>query len=274
MRCIRSAAALDELQAFRPSAVLAFDRELRFHQRQRRRPPVQAGSEARGQEKVAALDRPLAIQLVQGDRDRAGRGVAVALQVLEDGIAVEPEHVAGGVNDPNVGLMRDEPADVAHLAVGVGEHGEGGIGQDPHRPLEDGSAVHRQVMKALLEGRGGRRNPAAAGRPAREVAAGAIRAELVGHQSLIRFARRQQDRAGAVAEQREALLVVGIDDPAVAVSADDQGALAVARRNELGRDDQGEDEARARRLDVERGTGQLEPVLDQVGRGRETPCRA
>ena len=84
---------------------------------------------------------------------------------------------------------------------------------------------------------------------------------------MIAIAGREHDRAGAVAEEREALLVAGIDDPAVAVSADHQRAVAVAGRHELRRDDQGEDEARAGRLDVKGGTGQLEPVLNQVGRG-------
>ena len=50
-------------------------------------------------------------ELIERDRDRAGRGVAVAFEVLVDGVAVEAEDVAGGVDDPHVGLVRDEPAD-------------------------------------------------------------------------------------------------------------------------------------------------------------------
>ena len=104
--------------------------------------------------------------------------------------------------------------------------------------------------------------------PAQQVAARAVRAELIGDQPLVGLARPEQHRAGAVAEEREALLVAGIDHPAVAISADHQRALAVARADELRRDHQREDETRTRRLHVERRAGQLELVLHQVrGRG-------
>ena len=125
-------------------------------------------------------------------------------------------------------------------------------------------------MKALLEDRRRGWDPAAAGGPAQQVAAGAVGAELIGDQALVRFAGGEQDGPGAVAEERKALLVAGVDHPAVAVAADDQRALAVARRHELRGDDQGEDEARAGRLDVEGRAVQLEPVLNQVGRRRES----
>ncbi len=155
------------------------------------------------------------------------------------------------------------------LAIGVGENGQGRIGQDADGPLEDGPAVHREVMEALFEDRRRRRDATAARRPAQKVAARAVGAELVGDQSLVFLARREQDGAGPVAEEREALLVAGIDHPAIAISADHQRTLAIARRHELRRDDEGEDEARAGRLHVEGGAGQLEPVLNQVGRGGE-----
>ena len=53
------------------------------------RAPVQAGAEAGGEQEVAAADAALPVELVERDRDRAGRGVAVPLEVLEDGVAVE-----------------------------------------------------------------------------------------------------------------------------------------------------------------------------------------
>ena len=128
--------------------------------------PVEAGAEAGGQEQVAALDAPSRYELIEGDRDRAGRGIAVALEVFEDGIPVESEHVAGGVDDPHVGLVRDEPADARHLASGVLEHDLDESARMRTAHLKTALSVHGQVMKAFFEhGRRGR-NPAAAGRPA------------------------------------------------------------------------------------------------------------
>ena len=113
--------------------------------------------------------------------------------------------------------------------------GESRISQDAHGPFEDGPAVHGEVVQALFEGRGRGRNPTAAGRPAEQVAPRAVGAKLIGDQSLIFLSRPEQDRPGTVAEKREALLVARIDHPAIAVSADHQGALAVPRGHELGR---------------------------------------
>ena len=100
---------------------------------------------------------------------------------------METQHVAGGVDDPDVGLMGDKPADLGDLAIAMGENGEGGISQDAHGPLEDGPAIHGEVVKALFEGQRRRGNAAAARRPAEEVASRAVRAKLVGDQPLIFF---------------------------------------------------------------------------------------
>ena len=103
----------------------------------------------------------------------------------------------------------------------------------------------------------------------KQIATRSVGAELVGDQPLIFFARSEQDRAGAVAKERKALLIARIDDPAITVSPDDQRTLTVARRHELRRDDQREHEACAGRLHVKGGARQLEPVLNEVGRGGE-----
>ena len=62
---------------------------------------------------VAGLDAALGDRLVQGQRDRAGGGVAVAVEVVEDPAARDVQHVDGGVDDADVGLVRDVQVDVA-----------------------------------------------------------------------------------------------------------------------------------------------------------------
>ena len=71
------------------------------------------------------------------------------------------------------------------------EDGQGRIGEDAHGPLEDGPAVHREVVKPFSStaGDGGMRLPHAG--PAQEVAPGPVRAELVCHQALVLFSRAQ-----------------------------------------------------------------------------------
>ena len=135
---------------------------------------------------------------------------------------MKAEHVAGGVNDSDIGLMRNEPADFPHVALSMGQDVERRVSQDPDSPFEDSATIHRQIMKALFESGRRRRDPAAAGWPAQEIAARPVGAELVGDQPLIRISWREQHGAGAVTEQGEALLVARVDDAAIAVAANDQ----------------------------------------------------
>ena len=87
------------------------------HHRQSTVPQFRPAPKPEVSMQVAAIEPLLLDELVEGDRDRAGRGVAVAFEVLEDGVAVEAQDVAGGVDDPDVGLVGDEPADVVDPAV-------------------------------------------------------------------------------------------------------------------------------------------------------------
>ena len=103
------------------------------------------------------LDTALPVHFVEGDGDEPAGGVAIPLQVLENRIAVETQHIGRRMDDPDIGLMRDEPADIRHLARGMGQDGQRRIGQDADRPLEDCASVDGQVMQALLERGGGRR---------------------------------------------------------------------------------------------------------------------
>src|SRR5271157_258143 len=219
------------------------------------------------------MDVTFGMNLVERDRDRASRSVAIALEVLVDRVAVKAQHVAGCMNDPDVGLVGYEPSDVADLAAGVVKHGKRGVGQDADGPLEDGPAIHGQIVQTLFDGLGGGRNAASPRRPAQQVASRPVGAELVGDQALFRTAGPKQNRAGAVAEEGVTLLVGGIDHAAVAIAADDQSALAVARGHELRTDHQREDEAGTGGLDVERRAIQLEPILHQVGRGGKRHVR-
>ena len=90
-----------------------------------RRAPVQARAEPGDEQVVAATHAAAAVHLVQGDRYRARRGVSVPFQVLVHGIAIETQDVAGRVDDPDVGLMGNEPPDIADLEPGVSQDRQG-----------------------------------------------------------------------------------------------------------------------------------------------------
>ena len=64
-------------------------------------------------------DPARAHRLVESDRDRRGRGVPVAVDVDPATLRRDPEPLAHGVDDPLVGLVRNEPRDVAGGQPGV-----------------------------------------------------------------------------------------------------------------------------------------------------------
>ena len=85
----------------------------RAHQPQQHADPhTRPAPKAVMQDHVAGLDPALADALVERDRDRGRRGVAVAVHVLVDLARVDLQPLADGVDDAQVGLVRDEEVDL------------------------------------------------------------------------------------------------------------------------------------------------------------------
>ena len=118
---------------------------------------------------------------------------------------------------------------------------------------------------------GGMRLPQA-GRVNRSAAA-AVGAQAVGQNALIGTAASQQDSAGAVAEQRISLDVVGIHHARIGVAADDEGQVAGAGDDVSRARDQGVHEAGAGGFHFNGGAVQLQPILHQACRRRERHVR-
>lgn len=227
--------------------------------------PVEACSEAAGQEEIASIDSIFFEKFVERDRDGSGGCIAIAFEIFEDAVAVESHDIACGMDDPDVGLMRDEPANVVDGHSGISEHILRRVSQNSDSPLEDGPAVHGQVLEAVFDGFKRGRDPAAASGPVQEVAARSIGAELVGDHALIGRAGGQKDSACAVSKQGEAFLVAWVDDSAVAVATDDQSELAVACGDKLAGCDEGIGKPRTGGLDIKCWAGQAKLVLNLTG---------
>ena len=142
-----------------------------------------------------------------------------------------------------------------------------GVGQDPHRPLEHGSAVHRQVMKALLErprsmGESDSHRPAgsAGRRPSHRSRAG--RRPVPGRDSpgASRTAPAPSPNSGKLFWS-PGLITRLLQSPPIDQARN--GCCPVATN--CAAMTRAKTKPGARRLDVESGTVQLEPVLNQVG---------
>src|SRR5690606_34809426 len=74
--------------------------------------PGQTGAEAAEKDRIAALDPAFPVRLVQSQRDTGRRGVAIAIQIVEDLVRIDAEVLDRRVDDPKIGLVEDDQIDV------------------------------------------------------------------------------------------------------------------------------------------------------------------
>ena len=69
---------------------------------------VRPGTEDDQQDQIAALQPALADGLVERDGHGGGGGVAVLVEIDEDLLRLDAETLADGVDDPAIGLVRND----------------------------------------------------------------------------------------------------------------------------------------------------------------------
>ena len=149
--------------------------------------------------------------LVDGDDDLLGRHAELARQEIQDA---------------DVGLVRNQPVDLADVNAGLGAGVAGGAVQHRDGLLEDGLAVHAQEGVA---------SDAAVGDVAfgaEDLGLRAIGMQLGGQDAGL-VGSLEDHGAGAVAEQHAGLAVVPVQDARKHLGADDQRAARAPARMKL-----------------------------------------
>ncbi len=153
----------------------------------------------------------------------------------EDGVAVgEAEDIAGGMNNSDVGLvgMNQRTSSTRHSAFFMTSTVESVRIRTAH--LNTARPSIGQVVGPLPPG------PRPWGDPASPQAGRLGKSPPEPSEpswyetNPVPETPAQQDGPGSIAEEREALLVPGIDHPTIAIATDDQGPLAGPGRHELG----------------------------------------
>ena len=186
----------------------------------------------------------------------------------------QAELVGRRLDDAQVGLVRNEPVDVAALDSILRQRFVDQLRQRPDGNLEHFVPLHLQavgrVVAKLIE------SLRHAVREVEQVLVLAVRMQVSADDArLIR--RREDDRASAVAEKYSGPAVGPVDESGQALDADHKGALRLAEPDVLVGDRERVDESAAGRLERERGTAvDVEALLqeracvreDEVGRRR------
>src|SRR4030095_13256916 len=160
-----TAAAAGEAWARSPPMPTAWDpcpgkRNATFTRRlpaKERGAPGEAAAEGRQEHEIAGaepLGRP---GLFHRHVDGGGAGIAVAVHVDDDLLHGDLEALHRRLDDPEVGLMRDEEVEVVGGEAVAGEDALGGLAEHAHRHLEHLVALHLRVVHSLvhpLVGRG------------------------------------------------------------------------------------------------------------------------
>src|SRR6266581_5562959 len=109
---------------------------------QERRAPGQAGSESGQQNVVAAVHTAVADRILERERNRCARRVAVLVDVDGDAVQGQADPARGRVDDAEVRLVRNPQVDLVHRDARGGGDLLRLADEDVDRELEDVWAAH------------------------------------------------------------------------------------------------------------------------------------
>ena len=208
---------------------------------------------------------------LHGDRDGAGGGVSVAINVDDDALRRHAEAVCGGGDDALIGLVRDETSEIGASDSVAFEDPFGGLGHFAHGIFVDGLPVLVDVVHFFSDCFGGGRIEASTGGHIEGTGAGTINfVHVVNHADFVLGCGLDEDTARSVAEEDAGGAVGVVNDGGHGVGANDEDFGVRAGFDELGSHLQGVDEAGTGGGEVESpGAFCAELVLDETGGGGE-----
>ncbi len=200
----------------------------------------------------------------EGDRDGGGGGVAVAVEIDPDLVTGEIEAAGGGVDDAEIGLVRDEHVDVGEAQTGLLDGLGGGVAHDANGELEDLVAVHLHVGAVFGEDLGRFGDEGAPTGDVEMLVTGAVGAKDGREQTAWLVRGLDDEGAGAVAEEDAGGAIGVVDKAGEGVGADDEDAIVDTGLDELATGGEGVDETRTGSAEIEGAGIAAEFGLDQA----------
>jgi hypothetical protein len=231
---------------------------------------VVAAAEGHEENQVALIELPARHRLMQRDGD-AGRGhVAVAVEVDDEVLKRHPHPLRHGLDDAEIGLMRNEPADLLRLAPGeLKTFLRRAVHRTDRLPVNF-LALHLDTVELVCGRIRRQRHAAAAGGQRKNLRLRSIRAEMKTEDAPAAGPMLEDDRARAVAKEHAGIAVLPVHNGGELLRAHDEDRLINPARDELVRRDHGVQKTGAGRLQVEgRRAGGADLALNMAGGGGE-----
>ncbi len=213
----------------------------------------QAATETRHQQQRARPDTAFFQRLAQSDRYSRRRHVAVAVDVDEHALHRHSRALGNGIDDAQIGLVRDEQV---YLLRAHSELVERTVGRRDHslnRALEDLLALELPARVSIQC----RMVRVATAHPAyaQGLASIAIATQLLRQHAFFAIRRLQHHGGCAVAEQNGDVTIAPVHEWGDQLRADDESVANDAGANHRGSSGQSVGEARASRVDVHGSRG-------------------
>src|ERR1044072_2774515 len=199
------------------------------------RAPRGPAAERRHAELVALLQAPRTHALVETDRDRGRRRVAVAVDVHVDLLRRPREPLAYGLDDAKVRLVRDEEVDLVGGPARGLHAAERGLAHAAHREGVELLSLHADEMLARRHGVLARRVARDPGGHLEHLAQLAVAVHVHRVEPGPGLAGLQHRRAGPIAEQHARVAVGVVHDARQRLDAHDQYRVGEARADEPAR---------------------------------------
>lgn len=193
------------------------------------RGPRQPPAKHHHQDLIPLLEATGAVGLVEGDGNGGGGGVAVAVEIDHEAVHGDIEPAGDGLDDAEVGLVRDEAGNFGGRHAGVDEDLLGGLDHGGHGVLVGLAAVHADGDGVLGRGGASGRMCAATAGDVEDVGESAVASHAGGHDAARSLAMAQDGCSGAVTEENAGIAVLPVDDGGKLVGSDDQNGLRRSR---------------------------------------------
>ncbi len=231
--------------------------------------PGEACAEGDHDDFVATFDFSFAVGFIERDGDGRSGGVAVFVKIDEDAVVGDGEAVSDGIDDAEIGLVRDDEGDVLGAKLGAFDDGVGRVLHAGDGVFKNLASRHRESGEAFTDIFWGGGTSGSATGDIEDAGLFSVGADVGGDDLAFAFLGGTENcGARAIAEKDASGAICPIDEGGEFFCSDDKGISKGSALDHALGDFHGVEEAGASGRDVKGdGFGGADLFLDVAGGG-------